>query len=333
MHSNDPRVTTNHDVEHDHVTDDHGTEHRVTEHRVTARPGGSGRIVAIVNPMSGSAGDGTHLREVFPAEVVWRETTAEDPGTEAAADAVADGADTVVACGGDGTVQACLAPLAGSPTALGIVPLGTGNLLAGNLGVPDGDDAVRIATSGRIRRIDLGEVNGEMFAVMAGTGFDATMIRDASSTIKRRLGSVAYVIAAARNLPATVVPTTVEVDGSVVVRARSAMVLVGNCGAVTGGLEVFPDARPDDGRLDVAVLTADGVRAWASVLWRLVRGRPQRPALVRRFRGADIVVTTATPRPYELDGEDRPPTDRLEFCVRPGALSVRIPHPSDDHDA
>lgn len=285
-------------------------------------------VVAIVNPASGGAGKGPDLRTRFAEDVQWCETTADDPGATAASAAVAAEVATVVACGGDGTVHACLAPLAGSRTSLGVVPLGTGNLLAGNLGLPDGLDAVEIATSGAIRRIDLGEVNGEMFSVMAGSGFDATMIRDANPSLKRRLGSVAYVLSAVRSLPATLVPTTVEVDGEVVVRARAAMVLVGNCGAVSGGLEVFPDAEPDDGRLDVAVLTASGVREWASVVWRLLRRRPQRAELVRRARGAAVVVTTATPRPYELDGEDRPPTDRLEFAVRPGALLVRVPDPT-----
>ncbi|HME68605.1 MAG TPA: hypothetical protein VKM54_01905, partial [Myxococcota bacterium] len=95
------------------------------------------------------------------------------------------------------------------------------------------------------------------------------------------------------------------------------------CGVVTGGLEVFPDARPDDGILDVAVLSARSPIEWASVLWRLVRGLPQRRNLVARHRGRTVTVRTATPRPYELDGEDRPPVLALEFTVRPGALRVR----------
>ena len=288
--------------------------------------GGDGVTVAVVNPASGSAISEEVLRAAFDElgrPVEWRRTTEDDPGAGQAADAVASGATTVVACGGDGTVRACLAPLAGTDTVLGIVPLGTGNLLAANLELPSGLDAVELAVRGRVRRIDVAEVNGESFAVMAGSGLDALMIRDANATTKRRFGSLAYVASAVRNLPVRLVPTTVEVDGTTVFDGRTAMVLVGNCGTVTGGIEVFPDARPDDGILDVAVLFARSPIEWASVLWRLVRGLPQRLDLVARYRGRTVAVRTAIPRPYELDGEVRPPVRALAFTVRPGALQVR----------
>ena len=287
---------------------------------------GDGVTVAVVNPASGSAVSEEELRTAFDElgrPVEWRKTTEDDPGAGHAADAVASGATTVVACGGDGTVRACLAPLAGTATVLGIVPLGTGNLLAANLELPSGLDAVELAVAGRVRRIDVAEVNGESFAVMAGSGLDALMIRDANATTKRLFGSLAYVASAVRNLPTRLVPTTVEVDGTTVFDGRTAMVLVGNCGAVTGGVEVFPDARPDDGILDVAVLSARSPIEWASVLWRLVRGFPQRLDLVARYRGRAVALRTATPRPYELDGEVRPPVLALTFTVRPGALQVR----------
>lgn len=290
------------------------------------RRGDEGVTVAIVNPASGSAISAEALRTAFEElgrRVEWRETTEGDPGAGQAADAVASGATTVVACGGDGTVRACLAPLAGTDTVLGVVALGTGNLLAANLGLPSGLDGVGFAVTGPVRRIDLGEVNGESFAVMAGSGLDALMIRDANPTTKRCLGSLAYVASAVRNLPTRLVSTRVEVDGTTVFDGRTAMVLVGNCGTVTGGLDLFPDARPDDGILDVAVLSARSPIEWASVLWRLVRGLPQRPNLVARHRGRTVAVRTATPRPYELDGEDRPPVLALEFAVRPGVLQVR----------
>jgi diacylglycerol kinase (ATP) len=283
-------------------------------------------IVAIVNPASGGAISAEKLRIAFEAlgrRVEWWETSETDTGAGQVANAVAAGATTVVACGGDGTVRACLAPLAGTDTVLGVVPLGTGNLLAANLGLPSGLDAVGIAVTGPVRRIDLGEVNGESFAVMAGSGLDALMIRDASPTTKRWLGRLAYVASTVRNLPTRLVSTTVEVDGTTVFGGRTAMVLVANFGTVTGGLELFPDARPDDGILEVAVLSARSSIEWASVLWRLVRGLPQQPSLVVRHRGRKIAVRTAIPRPYELDGEDRPPVSALEFTVRPGVLQVR----------
>lgn len=282
----------------------------------------------IYNPESGSSVGVEELRDAFARHedahrLRWSPTSADDPGPGQARAAVEQGCDTVIACGGDGTVRAIAGELAGTGVALGVVPLGTGNLLATNLELALGLDAIPAALSATPVAIDMGVVNGERFAVMAGVGFDAAMIRDADSAVKRRLGSVAYMISGARNLPAKIVRATVGVDGEHVWSGRTAMVLVGNCGAVTGGLPVFPDASPTDGRLDVAVLTAERPGDWVRILWRLVRDRPQPPELVVRFTGAEVIVDLDEPSPYELDGEDREATDRLEFSIEPHALEVR----------
>ncbi len=296
-------------------------------------------VVVIANPAGGGALDDDQLRAGIEAAcgdgciVTYSPTTEDDPGTGQAARAVRDGATTVIACGGDGTVRAVLESIAGTDTTLGIIPLGTGNLLAANLGLEAGLDAADVALHGTARRLDVARVNGERFAVMAGAGFDALMIRDASSAVKRRLGSVAYVLSAARHLPARFTTATVTVDGERVWRGRTAMVLTGNCGTVSGGLTVFPDAAPDDGRLEVAVLAARSPRQWCSVLWRLIRGIPQRPELVARFSGRDVEVALHPPMVWELDGEDRPATDRLTFAVEPLALQVHAgPMPTDSAD-
>ncbi len=288
------------------------------------RPTGGGGVVAIANPQSGSAGSKEALVDAFPVPVELVDTTEQDPGTGQARAAVAGGADTVVACGGDGTVRAVLEGVVGSTAALGVVPLGTGNLLAANLDIPtDLAEAAGIAVRGTIRTLDVGVVNDERFAVMSGVGFDACMIRDANPRVKRRLGSVAYVVSAIRNAPARLTGAVVTVDGERVWSGRTAMVLVGNCGTVTGGLAVFPDARPDDGALDVAVLSATNLREWCSVMVRLVRSKPQRPDLVARFTGRQIEVDLRRALPYELDGEDRPPTRNLRYSIEPGAVRVR----------
>lgn len=281
------------------------------------------KTVAIWNPASGSAPDETKLRDALGHDVELVETTADDPGAGQAAAAVEAGATMVVACGGDGTVRACLGPLAGTATALGIVPLGTGNLLASNLNVDPGLRAASGAGRGPDRTIDLGWVNGEAFSVMAGSGFDALMIRDANDTIKSRFGTVAYVLSGAKNLRADLVHTKVTVDDDVWFDGRTTMVLVGNFGKISGGLEVFPDAEPDDGRLDIAVMSASTLREWASIVWRLLRRREQRFDLARRTQGRRIVVEHDEPRTYQLDGEDREPAERLEFEIEPGAITVR----------
>lgn len=279
-------------------------------------------VVAIWNPASGSVAEESELRAALGAEVELVATTEDDPGPGQASTAVSDGADIVVACGGDGTVRACLDPLAGTDTALGIVPLGTGNLLASNLGIPAGLGAGDGVGRGDLRRIDLGRVNGEAFAVMAGSGFDALMIRDANDTLKSRFGTVAYVVSGLKNLKSDLIETTVTIDGSVWFHGRTTMVLVGNFGTISGGLDVFPDAVPDDGVLDIAVMSASTLRGWASIAWRLVRRRPPKAELVRRGQGAHIVVDLRHARPYELDGEDREPTKRLEFDIQPRAITI-----------
>lgn len=285
-------------------------------------------IVAIWNPASGTVAEESDLREALGDHVELVSTTEDDPGSGQTRAAVDDGADIVVACGGDGTVRACLDPLAGTETALGIVPLGTGNLLASNLGIPAGLSAGGGVGRGEPRRIDLGRVNGEAFAVMAGSGFDALMIRDANDTLKAKVGTAAYVLSAAKNLKSDLVRTKVTVDGAVWFDGRTTMVLVGNFGTISGGLEVFPDAQPDDGVLDIAVMSASKLREWASIGWRLVRRRPQKVELARRTQGTDIVVEHRVARPYELDGEDREPTRRLEFTLEHQAITIH--HSGDE---
>ncbi len=289
-------------------------------------------IVAVWNPESGSAPGRDDLQASLGEGVRLIETTEDDPGPGQAAAARDEGATTVVACGGDGTVRACVSSLVGSETRLDIVPLGTGNLLAASLGIPAGLDDAGRAGHRPVRRIDVAIANGEPFVVMGGSGFDAHMIDDTGGEAKRRFGILAYVASAMRNLRNGMAITNVVVDGEQFFFGRTSMVLVGNHGTVSGGLTVFPDADPTDGRLDVAVLSADSIREWALVFWRLASGQAQDTAHVRRAAGAKVEVMTAKPRPYEIDGEARPPTNRVVFTVKPNALNVHYePEEATNH--
>lgn len=286
-------------------------------------------VVAIYNPASGSAPTEHDLRDELGPDVEIVETTEDDPGVGQARQAAEDGADLVLACGGDGTIRACLEGVAETGVPVGIVPLGTGNLLAANFGVPDGPAPAEEIARRPKRKIDLGCVNGEVFAVMAGTGFDARMIRDAERHRKSTFGRLAYVLAGIRNVPAALVPTTVIVDGKPWFSGLTSMVLVGNLSTVTGNLEVLPDADPADGRLDVGALRAATVRDWLTVLWNLLRNKPQPARLVRRAQGERVEVLSSRPRPYELDGEPRPPSRRLEITVIPLAVEIHGGGPDD----
>jgi hypothetical protein len=134
-------------------------------------------------------------------EPMWMETTVEDPGSGQATQAVRDGVDIVFACGGDGTVMACVTALAGTDVALAVLPAGTGNLLAANLGI-SGDLAtgLEVVLQGDRRRIDVGSVGEQSFAVMAGMGFDAHMLDATNDNAKKRVGWLAYVAGALRHL-------------------------------------------------------------------------------------------------------------------------------------
>ena len=235
------------------------------------------------------------------------------------------GADLVFVWGGDGMVQRCADVLADSGVPLAVVPAGTANLLARNLGIPrDIERAVDIGLGGVRRTLDLGRVNGERFAVMAGAGFDAAMIRDVDGSAKERLGRLSYVWSGARQLRRDATRGRVKIDGERVYEGPIACVLVGNVGSLFGGVTVFRDAEPDDGCLEVAVVTAGSGRDWLRTLWRTARGTPESSPFVRMYRGRSVRARFERAVPYELDGGHRGSTDRLRVDIEPRALVVCV---------
>ena len=183
---------------------------------------------------------------------LWLETTPNDPGPGMAEAAVAAGVQLVVICGGDGTVMACLDALAGTDLPVALLPLGTGNLLARNLGVPiQLEDALAVAVDGVDRHIDLGRIADQPFAVMAGIGLDAAMMADTSENLKGIIGWPAYVAGGLRHLRDPVMRVQLSIDGGPPLRRSARTVLIGNVGQLQGGLKLLPDAAPDDGLLDV----------------------------------------------------------------------------------
>lgn len=290
-----------------------------------------GKIAVVANP-AGANGQAKRLRRAMESRHItgdWFETTKEDPGVGQARRATASGAGVVLACGGDGTVRACIEGLAGSDATLAVMPAGTGNLLATNLAVPDGaDDVLDSILEGQTTRIDIGRANGEAFAVMAGVGLDARVMRDTGRSAKDRFGVLAYVVEGLRHLSDPPVPCRVRVDGEAVFTGEAATVLVGNLGEVQSGVSLFPDSSPTDGKLDVLVIEADSPRDWLTAVWEIVTGRQGDSAPTHRFSGESIVVDLERPTPYELDGEPRLATDRISFDCTPAALAVAVPKES-----
>ncbi|MBR7836617.1 phosphatase PAP2 family protein [Actinospica durhamensis] len=248
-------------------------------------------------------------------------------GAAAARTAVGQGAGLIAACGGDGTVGEIAAVLAGTDVPLGIVPLGTGNLLAMNLGVPrNPDEAIGVLTHGVDRRIDVGRFDGHVFLGMAGLGLDAAMVRDAPDGLKKRAGWAAYVVAAVRNLSTRLTGLVVEVDGRTARFRGAGMLLVGNIGRLQAGFEPLPEAEVDDGLLDVAVVAPSGPFGWLRAASALHRpGRRPSGGPVHRDRGRRISIRTRRPAPREADGEVLPDSARTEVEVWPRALTVRLP--------
>jgi len=258
-------------------------------------------------------------------EPMWRETTPEDPGCGQTREAVAAGAGVVFAFGGDGTVMACASVLAGTSAALAVLPSGTGNLLATNLGLDsDVADGVKVATDGDRRRIDVGAVEDRCFTVMAGMGFDAAMIGGTSEPLKRRIGWLAYVLTGLKHLRHRPMKVRITLDGGPPMRRRARSVLVGNVGRLQGGIPLLPDAVPDDGYLDVAVLTPRTIGNWLGLAWGVVRRRPVVRSM-ETFRAGRVDVRADRPYPRQLDGDVIGAAKSLTVTIRPAALTVCEP--------
>jgi YegS/Rv2252/BmrU family lipid kinase len=237
-----------------------------------------------------------------------------------------EGAEILFVWGGDGTMQRCIDPLAGSDTALAILPAGTANLLATNLGIPqDIREAVAIGLRGERRKLDVGCFDGEHFAVMAGVGFDASMIQQADGTLKDRFGRVAYVWTGSQSLRAKSFKAKIKVDGAPWYAGAASCILVGNVGRLFGGIEVFEDARPDDGRLELGVVNADGVVDWMRTLARTAIGQAERSPLVQATSATTINVKLNRKVLYEVDGGDRSKVKSFKISVRPGAITICLP--------
>jgi diacylglycerol kinase family enzyme len=286
--------------------------------------------VAVLAHTGKSLGGGLpELRTVLASEGVdaplWYEVSKSKQAPKRAKEAVADGADLLFVWGGDGLVQRCIDTVATTATTIAIIPAGTANLLAKNLGIPDDiEDAVRLGLHGARRMLDVGVMNGERFAVMAGTGLDALMIRDMGHGLKERAGKLGYVWSGAKHLGDQRVGVNVRVDGRKWFSGKASCLLLGNVGTVLGGLTLFPDARPDDGKLEIGVVTAKGLLDWGRTLGRSIISDPERSPFVHVTSGGMFDIRLDMKRPYELDGGDRKPTKRFRVSVDPGAVAVCV---------
>jgi YegS/Rv2252/BmrU family lipid kinase len=250
-----------------------------------------------------------------------------------AAEAVAGGVEVVAVFGGDGTSMQAAAALVGTDVSLGIIPGGTGNLLAGNLRIPSSPArAVQALVRGRPKRFDLGRMQRldglHYFAVACGAGYDARVMAGTPTELKRRWGMGAYVATTLR-LISQIQSTAhvITIDG-VEYDANASMVLVANCGEVIPPwVRLGAGIRPDDGLLDVIVVRANGFGQSVRAVWDILRAAPEVEGFdtyVGYARGHEIRVETQPVQPVQLDGEPGGETP-FTATVVPGAISILVP--------
>lgn len=263
---------------------------------------------------------------------LWLPTTVAEPGDAQAREAVMRGADLIIAAGGDGTVRRVCGALAGSDIPMGLIPMGTGNLLAKNIGIPlDMEDAVSVAIGGLPTPMDLVRLVVDLqddkplyFAVMAGIGFDARLMQRTNESLKKALGAAAYVFSAMPELFTKPHRVEISVDGSKQTRRNAVLTVMGNVPSIGGGVELMPDADPTDGRMEMVVGSPVGLSSWARATAQVLTRMGADPTL-EQYAGVAMSVEVEEPLPYELDGDLVGSGSLFEAEVDPGALMIMLP--------
>lgn len=296
------------------------------------------RAAIIMNPIKDVTGDFAAVASAVCRQEGWQpplviETTEDDPGEAMALEALDAGVDLVVAAGGDGTVRATAEVLAGTDTPMGIIPMGTGNLLARNIGLPlDRQEwAMRIALWGQDKPIDIGHAQtapgGEDYAflVMAGLGFDAAVMADTDSDLKSKVGWLAYFEAGARKLVGSPTRVTITVDGVQALRAKVRSVVGGNCGKLQGGIVLMPEADIADGILDLLVVAPKNAFQWIGVAASVFSRQKRKGLHTQILRGESVVIECEEKIDMQIDGDPLGETDYLAMQVERHGLIVRTP--------
>ncbi|WIK81888.1 diacylglycerol/lipid kinase family protein [Micrococcus lylae] len=302
---------------------------------------GRHEVALVINPVKNRADEVRKqvlaaARDMGMGEVLVLETTEEDPGTQMAADAKAAGVRVVIAAGGDGTVRTVAEQLVGTDVRLGIVPMGTGNLLARNLDLPitDFGACIAAALNGTTKTIDTldvrlegedGERHRHTAVVIGGVGLDAEVMGDTRDDLKAKAGWIAYGEAGLRHLPGDRQDATIAMDGGSPRRYKVRSVLVANCGTLQGGLELLPDAQLDDGLLDVMVLSPRHVLDWARIAANTLVGHRVKIPVMETLQGTHVQARFDKPIVSQLDGDSTGEVVGIDARLVADSLTVMLP--------
>ena len=333
-------------------------KHRKLAEQLDKRDDDQVHYAVVINPSKPQAEQRKqHIQEFCEAkhltQVEYIETQLDKDGRACALEALEHGADVVVAVGGDGTVRTVASAVSGTGHALGIIPIGTGNLFARNMGVPvdDIDAALTVATSHGSRLVDMGRLtlldhpeddHGHAFLIIAGIGFDAAMIDDTNPELKANISWLAYFVGGVKNLFAPKFRGTLTVtsaDGSThtIKNLDFRTVMAGNCGQIPM-FSLMPAASYDDGLLDFEIIdTTGGILGWANlfgdVVHQTIIGKPEQNPLstnstIEQVQGVSAEITLEKPAKAQVDGDMLPETKHIRFSVDHRALIVRVPDAS-----
>ncbi|HET9128901.1 MAG TPA: diacylglycerol kinase family protein [Propionibacteriaceae bacterium] len=308
----------------------------------SSRGSESARLAVVINPSKFDDVEAVkseiqgYLEAGGWSAAAWYETTEEDPGEGQARQALDEGATIVASLGGDGTVRAVASVLAGTDIPLALLPGGTGNLLARNLDVPYDDLqlAVEAMISGVDRRIDTGIVRfsshtgastENRFLVMAGMGIDADAMANTNESLKARIGWPAYAITGLKELVKAGFRVCVDTPHEISLIQYARSVLIGNCGTLTGGIRLMPEASLDDGVLDGLVVSPYGLVGWTALVGDFVTRSRHGHRLLARRRASEFVVRLSDPNLGEIDGDPVGRFERMEVRCDPQSLTVRVP--------
>jgi diacylglycerol kinase (ATP) len=262
---------------------------------------------------------------------LWLETSAEDPGRAMTRQAVAEQVDLVIGAGGDGTIRSVADGLAHTGIPLGLVPAGTGNLLARNMDLPlEEGDAIDVALDGQQRPIDLVRITvddraPEHYAVMAGIGVDAMIMDETNEDLKDKVGSAAYFVAAGKALGRLPIRLKVQLDNNRPVRRHAMLCVIGNVGRLQGNLTLIPGASPDDGLLDLYIASPHRFRHWLKLALRLITRRAKKDDQVDQRKGRSVRIIIDGKDNYQLDGDVVGESTTLDAEIQPGALAICVP--------